>query len=45
VTTADIVANVRLRRREAAQHRAQRPGPQPGGGGPPDTDAGRPSVG
>ena len=32
VTTADIVADIRQRRREAAQHRAQRSGPQPGGG-------------
>jgi RNA polymerase sigma factor (sigma-70 family) len=44
VTTADIVADVRQRRREAAQHRAQRSGPQPGGGGPQDTDAGRPPA-
>jgi RNA polymerase sigma factor (sigma-70 family) len=45
VTTADIVADIRQRRREAAQHRAQRSGPQPGGGGPQDTDAERPPAG
>jgi hypothetical protein len=45
VTTADIVADIRQRRREAAQHRAQRSGPQPAGGGPQDTDAERPAAG
>jgi RNA polymerase sigma factor (sigma-70 family) len=45
VTTADIVADIRQRRREAAQHRAQQSGPQPGGGGPQDTDAERPPAG
>ena len=45
VTAADIVAEVRQRRREAAQHRAQRSSPQSGGGGPKDTDAGRPPAG
>jgi RNA polymerase sigma factor (sigma-70 family) len=45
VTTAGIVAEVRQRRREAAQARAQRSGSQPGGGDPQDTDAGRPPAG
>jgi RNA polymerase sigma factor (sigma-70 family) len=45
VTTAGIVAEVQQRRREVAQQRAQRSGPQSPGDGPPDTDAGRPPAG
>ena len=45
VTAADLVAEVRQRMREAGQRHAQRSGPQSGGGGPQDTDAGPPPAG
>ena len=44
VATADIAAEARQRMREAAQRRAQRSGPQSGGSGPQDMDAGRPPA-
>ena len=44
VATADIAAEAQQRIREAAQRRAQRSGPQSGGSGPQDIDAGSPPA-
>ena len=44
VATADIAAEAQQRIREAAQRRAQRSGPQSGGSGPEDIDAGSPPA-
>jgi RNA polymerase sigma factor (sigma-70 family) len=44
VATADIAAEAQQRMHGAAQRRAQRSGPQPGGSGPQDTDAGGPPA-
>jgi len=44
VATAGIAAEAQQRMREAAQRRAQRSLPQPGGSGPQDADAGKPPA-